>query len=556
MTLTVATLEVQRNGMNEGPSSPHYAISNCPPESVTWDDGEMRVRLLEFRLPCYALRVGERIGLTTRGTLSSSSGADESMTETLGWSRPLSPERLGDPAFRETYGVRYAYAAGSMANGIASEDLVIAMGRSGLLASFGAAGLPSSRVEVAIHRVQAALPEGPYAFNLIHSPSETELEKRATDLYLAHGVKTVEASAYLDLTPHLVRYRVSGYRETPDGNVAALNRVIAKVSRAEVARKFMSPPPAQLLRELVASGAITAAQARMAETLPLCDDVTAEADSGGHTDNRPLVGLLPMLIGVRDELQEHHRYATSIRIGAAGGISTPESALAAFMMGAAYVVTGSVNQACRESGASDHVKALLAQAEMTDVTMAPAADMFEMGVRVQLLKRGTLFPQRAQRLYELYKSYESVDAIPAGEREKLERQYFHADIESIWRQTVAFFRERDPVQIARAEAHPKRKMALIFRWYLGLSSRWANEGAKGREMDYQIWCGPSMGAFNAWARGTYLETPESRRAPEVARQIMRGAAYLYRVNELRMQGVPIPPAVARYRPEPMDEGEE
>ena len=44
-------------------------------------------------------------------------------------------------------------------------------------------------------------------------------------------------------------------------------------------------------------------------------------------------------------------------------------------MGAAYVVTGSVNQACYEAGASEHTRRLLAQAEMADVTMAPAADM-------------------------------------------------------------------------------------------------------------------------------------------------------------------------------------
>jgi trans-AT polyketide synthase, acyltransferase and oxidoreductase domains len=56
-------------------------------------------------------------------------------------------------------------------------------------------------------------------------------------------------------------------------------------------------------------------------------------------------------------------------------------------------------------------------------------------------------------------------------------------------------------------------MALIFRWYLGLSSRWSNSGEQGREMDYQIWCGPSMGSFNDWVRGTYLEDYQNRRLP-------------------------------------------
>ena len=36
-------------------------------------------------------------------------------------------------------------------------------------------------------------------------------------------------------------------------------------------------------------------------------------------------------------------------------------------------------------------------------------------------------------------------------------------------------------------------MALVFRWYLGMSSRWAIEGSVERRSDYQIWCGPAQG---------------------------------------------------------------
>ena len=88
------------------------------------------------------------------------------------------------------------------------------------------------------------------------------------------------------------------------------------------------------------------------------------------------------------------------------------------MMGAAYIVTGAINQACVEAGASEHTRKLLSQASMTEVIMAPAADMFEMGVRVQVLKAGTLFPMRASKLYELYNRYNSIDAIPGEEPRK------------------------------------------------------------------------------------------------------------------------------------------
>ena len=91
-------------------------------------------------------------------------------------------------------------------------------------------------------------------------------------------------------------------------------------------------------------------------------------------------------------------------------------------------------------------------------------------------------------------------------------------------------------------------MALVFRWYLGLSSRWSNSGEPGREMDYQIWCGPAMGAFNEWTQGTPLAAPENRRAADVAEQLLRGAAYLYRVQSLRSQGVTLPPVLAVYKP--------
>jgi PfaD family protein len=321
------------------------------------------------------------------------------------------------------------------------------------------------------------------------------------------------------------------------GKVEIGNRIIAKLSRREVARRFMAPAPDAMLRDLVASGAITSEQARLAARVPMADDVTVEGDSGGHTDRRPLVCLLPSLIALRDELQTEYQFDTPVRVGAAGGLGTPEAVLGAFMMGAAYVVTGSINHASVESGTSPAVKALLAEAEATDVMMAPAADMFEMGVKLQVLKRGTLFPMRARKLYELYEMYEGIDDIPPDEREKLEARVFQREFDAVWEDCVTFFEARDPRQIERARDNPKRKMALIFRWYLGLATHWAIGGVKERRMDYQIWCGPAMGAFNDWARGTSLEDPAERHVVAMARALMTGAARRYRTQHLQMQGI-------------------
>ena len=518
-----------------------------PLASLVYTEEDLHRTLLTLDQPVYAVRRGSQIGLSNLGAAALSAGGKESLG-LLASVPPLPIDQLGDPAFRAAYGVRYAYYTGAMANAISSEALVIALGKAGILASFGAAGLSPARIEAAIERVQAALPDAPYAFNLIFSPNEPALEARTVELYLKHGIRIVEASAYLSVTPNLVLYRAAGLSLAPDGSLQIRNRIIVKLSRLEVARRFLSPAPADMLNTLIKEGKISEEQARLAQQVPVVDDVTVEADSAGHTDNRPLVCMVPAFLALRDEFQAKYHFAQPVRIGAAGGIGTPAAALAAFMLGAAYVVTGSVNQACVESGASEFTRALLAKTEMADVGMAPAADMFEMGVRVQVLKRGTMFAMRAQKLYDLYSRYESLEDIPAQERERLESQVFKKEFSTIWNETVGFFTERDPAQIERANANPKDKMALVFRWYLGLSSRWSNSGEKGREMDYQIWCGPAMGAFNQWTRGTYLADPTNRRVVDVALQLLTGCACLYRLQMLKLQGVRFLTHLERYLP--------
>jgi hypothetical protein len=94
--------------------------------------------------------------------------------------------------------------------------------------------------------------------------------------------------------------------------------------------------------------------------------------------------------------------------------------------------------------------------------------------------------------------------------------------------------------VERAERDPKHRMALVFRWYLGQAAHWAKDGRTDRRIDYQIWCGPAMGAFNEWVAGSFLEDPDRRTVATVARNILYGAAFLTRANILRYQGINIP----------------
>ena len=462
---------------------------------------------------------------------------DPSMPRILAVAPPAPPESLGSAAFRTVHGVRFGLYAGSMAHGIASERLVEAMGRAGFLGFYGSAGEPPDRIETVLIRLKESLRDIPFGFNLINSSGASAWEEAVVDIYLRHGLRLVEASAYIQPTPALVRYRVSGIYRGPDGRVIAPNRIIAKVSRVEIAARFFAPPPEKILRKLVESGAISPEQAELAAHIPLAEDLTAEADSGGHTDHRAALALLPAMLVLRDRALTSFPNGTSLRVGLAGGIATPHAVAAAFAMGADYVVTGSVNQACIESGSSDSVRAMLADATQTDVARAPAADMFEMGVTVQVLKKGTRFAERAAKLFDLYKSHNSVEDLPEKDREWLETVIFRKPVAAVWEETREFFNRRDPATLAKAEQDPKRKMALLFRWYLGLSSHWANRGEPDRKEDYQIWCGPGMGAFNDWTRGSFMESPERREAALVALNLLAMAGALLRQAAWRGQGV-------------------
>ncbi|MFY1621170.1 PfaD family polyunsaturated fatty acid/polyketide biosynthesis protein, partial [Micromonospora sp. WMMD736] len=466
---------------------------------------------------------------------------------------PIYPEWLGERGFTATHGVRFPYVIGEMARGIATARMAVEGVRAGVMGFFGSAGLDLGTVEAGVREIQGALgPDaGGWGANLIHNVQDDRLELATIDLFHRLGVRCVSASAFMKLTPAIVLFAAKGLRRGPDGQVIRSGRIFAKVSREEVARLFLSPAPEAMLRALVTEGRITAEEAELASAIPIAEDITAEADSGGHTDNRALTVLLPRLIALRDTIAASHNYAVWPRVGAAGGLGTPAGVAAAFAIGAAYVLTGSVNQSAVESGLSEDARNLLALAQSTDVAMAPAADMFEQGVTVQVLKRGTMFAQRGQRLFDFYRRYSAFEDAPRHELENLEKAVLGRSVPEIWTETEAFFAARDPRQVERAGEDPKHRMALVFRWYLFNGAQWAREGHTERRADYQIWCGPAMGAFNEWVRGSFLEPVAARTVRQIALNMLEGAATVTRAGQLRAAGVAMPASAFDFRPRPL-----
>ena len=162
--------------------------------------------------------------------------------------RRITASSLGDPEFRRAHGVRLAYASGAMYKGIASVELVTRMAKAGLLAFFGTGGLRLEPLETAILRIKKELTANQaFGLNLLCNLAQPEFEDTTVDLFLRHGIGRIEAAAYTQVTPSLVRFRVRGLRPGPAGPVIP-RMLMAKVSRPEVALHFLSPPPDRILQ--------------------------------------------------------------------------------------------------------------------------------------------------------------------------------------------------------------------------------------------------------------------------------------------------------------------
>ncbi|XXT14710.1 ACP S-malonyltransferase [Sorangium sp. So ce429] len=441
--------------------------------------------------------------------------------------RRMSLEVLGSAAFREDYRLRYAYVAGSLIDGISSKDVVVRMGKAGLIGYLGTKGVAQDAVEESILHIQRELRDGEsYGVSLWCDLDDPHLEWQSVALYLKHDIRHIEAVAYLQITPALVYYRLKGAYRDYRGRAVTPRRVLARVSNLDVARAFMSPAEDHVLDQLVKDGRLTREEGALGRELPISDDLCAHADSGGPTDMGTTAVLMPAMARLRDDMMARSGYAKPIRVGAAGGLGAPEAIASAFMLGADFIVTNSVNQCSAEASTSDRVKDMLQTASVHDTAYAPAGDLFELGGRVQVLKRGVLFPARANRLYELYRHYPSLDALDGRTRDQLEKHYFRRDLDEVWRDALSRRLRTRPAEAARAERDPRHRMALVFRRYFTHSSELARRGDEEHRVNYQVHCGPAMGAFNQWAKGTDLEDWRNRHVDVIAERLMRASADL------------------------------
>lgn len=426
---------------------------------------------------------------------------------------------LGNQEFQNEYNTKYSYMIGSMGHGISDEKLVISAGRNGLLSFFGTSGLSLQRVEEAIKLVQRELRRGePYGFNITFSVSSSEIEESLIQMYLDYGVHTIEASSYTTITKQLVRYRIKGLRKNSDNTIEIPNRIIVKLSRTDMAESFMSPPPKRIVDALLRDGVITSEEAELSQQIPMSHDICVVTDTAGYTDSANMFATLPTIESIRDRICTHNQYAKSIRVGAAGGIGSPVSASCVFLMGADFIMTGSINQCTVEAATSDAVKDMLSTMNVQDTSYVRTIDKYNAYQQMQVLKKGTLFYVCAEKFYNLYHEVNSIDEIDSKTRELIESRYLKKSFEEVLQeiQSSDKYREMNASYIT-----PKLQLEFVFNWYMEQSIKWAIEGNTNHQLNYGIMCSSALGAFNQWVKGTALEDWRNRTIVTITEKLMQ-----------------------------------
>jgi hypothetical protein len=145
----------------------------------------------------------------------------------------LTAQDFGDAEFKKTYGLKYAMYGGAMANGIASSDMVIALGKCGCMGSYGAGGMRLETVAQEIDKIKAALGDKPYMINML-SNRNGDMEMQLAQMLVEKNVPAVEASAYIIPSEALVSDGKNWAVQLQDGSHATVTLGVTTVNQVQI----------------------------------------------------------------------------------------------------------------------------------------------------------------------------------------------------------------------------------------------------------------------------------------------------------------------------------
>ena len=82
----------------------------------------------------------------------------------------------------------------------------------------------------------------------------------------------------------------------------------------------------------------------------------------------------------------------------------------------------------------------------------------------------------------------------------------------------------------KAANNPKHKMALVFRWYFAYSNQLYFAGDRKNKVNFQVYTGSALGAFNQWVKGSDLESWHNRYVANIAEKLMQETTALLNIQ--------------------------
>lgn len=427
---------------------------------------------------------------------------------------------LGSLSFKEEYQTDIAYAAGGIRDGISSVSMIKKLADSNILGFLGTKGLD-------IHKIKGLLES---AFNMVEHEKigvhvacdvlKPENNNQQLKLMIDKDIRRLQISGYQKPDEWIYEYRIRNIQYSEKHKVESPYKLLVCVNNLKAAEEFLKPIKKDYIKKLIELKKLTQIEAEMADSLPVCDDICIENTGMGAGG----FGWISSIKKLNERIGQSSSLRKEVRVGICGGIGNPQMLALAFFAGADFIMTDTINQCTVEAETSAHVKDLLQSAKENDFTFAPADDLFEFGERISVLKRGTLYPARAQKVYDIYSKYASVEEISKADTKLLTEKYFGIKLSEMYQRIMKTVSEEERKLISE---QPKYKLGLIMKGYLQECFHQAQAGEKESEINYGIAVERDMADINRWLQGTDIEHWDRRSIDVIAKRIMEeGEDYL------------------------------
>jgi trans-AT polyketide synthase, acyltransferase and oxidoreductase domains len=412
----------------------------------------------------------------------------------------------GDPGVLRAYGLRLPYLVDALPYGISGPAMLRRLAKAGLFGFLGTRGVPIAEVAADVSDLGTQDALGRWGIELPPERLDPARALAITSLALDAGVGHAVTAGWAGVSPQLVRWRF-GRGKTSGGQ----RRLLVRVTASHQAEAFLRPAAAELVAQLVRSGELDPAGAQDARRLPVATDICVHPEPGGAAASL----LLSVQRAVRDTGGSREGSVEPAPVGV-GGIGTPEEIASAILLGADFLVTGTINQCTPQARTSEAVKGLLATVTTADTVIGPSAELFCLGGLEHMVRKATLFPARAARLYGLHQACASLGHLTPATRRLLESDYFG--------QPLDLLAGSAPGQ----DAEPP--VADLLARYFDLGTRAALAGRLEQQLNWHIPGGPEIGAFNLAADRLDLADWRVRDVDVVAERLIAAGARLLDVR--------------------------